>query len=378
MALITPPNIGIDLGTSNTLVHVKGKGIVIDEPTLLVVEKTRKRGPKLIGGGSVPLAEEEEPSSGRRSFRESVCAVGAEALRHLGRTAGDIYAVRPMADGMIRDFEMTQYMLEHFLRKAVGASRLVRPRCVITIPCRVSPIERRAVRQAAVNAGVRPTQLNFLEKPFAAAMGTNLPVFEPVGSMIVDIGGGTTEVAVISLGGIVIGRSIRIGGVKMDEAVISYLRREFNMLIGDRTAEEVKITLGSALELREERRVSVRGRDMITNLPQTAEITSSAIYRALQPPCEAILAAIHYVLEHTPPELTGDILKNGIYMTGGGSMLFGLDQYISGELGIPVRIAKDPLQCAAQGVGKVADHPELMEQIFRNNYLSDEKEEKES
>ena len=370
MSFISAPTIGIDLGTSNTLVHVHGRNIIINEPTLLVVDKSRRRG----AGGA---ASDDGGEQSARAYRRNVRAVGAEAMKHLGRTAGEVIAVRPLADGMIRDFEMTQYMLSYFVNNAVGKSHLVKPACVITIPCRVSPIERRAVRQAAMGAGARPGQVHFLEKPFAAALGSNLPVFEPVGSMIVDIGGGTTEVAVISMGGIVIGRSLRVGGTRMDEAIIAYVKREFNMLIGDRTAEEVKIELGSALELREERRVTVRGRDMITNLPQTAELSSSAVFKALQPPCEAILSAIHFVLEHTPPELTGDILKNGIYLTGGGALLFGLDQYISGELGIPVRLARDPLLSAAQGAGKIADDPELLRGISKNNYLPDNKDEKE-
>lgn len=374
MAFISPPNIGIDLGTSNTLVHVKGKNIIIDEPTIVVVDKSGR----YTGGTGAeqPYAEQDSSDSSRsRSLAHHVRAIGEDARTLLGRTAGDVLAVRPLKDGMIRDFDITAHMLRYFLKKAIGSSRLIRPRCVITIPCRVSPIERRAVRQAAVYAGVRPGQLFFLEKPFASAIGSDLPVFEPQGSMIVDIGGGTTEVAVISLGGIVIGRSIRIGGVRMDEAIIAYMKREFNMLIGDRTAEEVKIGLGSALPLKEERRVTVRGRDMITGLPQTAEISSTAVYKALQPPCEAILSAIRYVLEHTPPELAGDVLRTGIHLTGGGSLLFGLDQYIAGEIDIPVLLAKEPLLCAAQGVGKMADHPELLGRIAKDSYLKDENEE---
>ena len=347
MAIIAP-DIGIDLGTANTQVYVRRKGIVIDEPSLLVVDRT-----------------------GRHAVR----AIGEEAWALLGRTAADVTSVRPLSDGMIRDFDMTQYMLQYFVRKAIGASRLVKPRAIMTIPCRVSPIERRAVRKAAVYAGVRQGQLHLVEKPFAAAIGSGLPVFEPTGSMVVDIGGGTTEAAVISLGGIAVSRSIRIGGVKMDESIIAYVKREFNMLIGDRTAEDVKIALGSALPLKEERRVLVRGRDMITNLPQTAEISSSAVYEALKGTCQAILGAIQNVLERTPPELAGDVMKSGIHLTGGASQLFGLDQYIASELDMPVLLARDPMGCAALGAGHLADNIELLHRIGKSSFLREEGEE---
>ena len=347
MAIIAP-DIGIDLGTANTQVYVRKKGIVIDEPSLLVVDRT-----------------------GRHAVR----AIGEEAWALLGRTAADVTSVRPLSDGMIRDFDMTQYMLQYFVRKAIGASRLVKPRAIMTIPCRVSPIERRAVRKAAVYAGVRQGQLHLVEKPFAAAIGSGLPVFEPTGSMVVDIGGGTTEAAVISLGGIVVSRSIRIGGVKMDESIIAYVKREFNMLIGDRTAEDVKIALGSALPLKEERRVLVRGRDMITNLPQTAEISSAAVYEALKGTCQAILGAIQNVLERTPPELAGDVMKSGIHLTGGASQLFGLDQFIASELDMPVLLARDPMGCAALGAGHLADNIELLHRIGKSSFLREEGEE---
>ncbi len=346
MAIIAP-DIGIDLGTSNTLVHVRKKGIVIDEPTILVMDRTQKH---------------------------DVKAIGEEARVMLGRTAGDVIAVRPLADGMIRDFDMTKIMLKYFVRKAVGVSRLVKPRAIITIPCRVTPIERRAVRQAALDAGVRQTQLNLVEKPFAAALGSGLPVFEPIGSMVVDIGGGTTEVAVISLGGVVISRSIRIGGVKMDEAIISYVKREFNMLIGDRTAEDVKINMGAALDPKEDRRVLVRGRDMVTNLPQVAELSAKKVYEALKPPCQAILAAIQFVLERTPPELAGDVMRSGIHLTGGGAQLFGMDQFIASELGMPVLLAKDPMSCAALGIGHLTENIEMLHRIGKSSFLHDEGE----
>ena len=345
---IVAPDIGIDLGTANTQVYVKRKGIVINEPSLLVAD---------------------------REGRHTVRAIGEEAQVMLGRTSADVMAVWPMSDGMIRDFDMTQAMLQFFVRKAIGVSRLVKPRAIMTIPCRVSPLERRAVRKAAVYAGIRENQLHLVEKPFASAIGCGLPVFDPKGSMVVDIGGGTTEAAVISLGGIVVSRSIRMGGVKMDEAIIAYVKREFNMLIGERTAEDVKMALGSALPMKEERRVLVRGRDMITNLPQTAEISSTQVYEALSTPCQTILAAIQHVLERTPPELAGDVLKSGIHLTGGGAQLFALDQFIASELDMPVLLAKDPMSCAAIGAGHLADNIELLHRIGKSSFLREEGEE---
>ena len=347
MAIIAP-DIGIDLGTSNTLVHVRRKGIVINEPTILVVDSQGKH---------------------------AVKAIGEDARALLGRTTGEVSAVRPLTDGMIRDFEMAEYLLHFFMRKAIGVSRLVKPRAIVTIPSRMSPIERRAVRQAALYAGVRKNGLNLLEKPFAAALGSGLPVCEPVGSMVVDIGGGTTEAAVISLGGIVVSRSVRIGGEKMDEAVAAYIKRDFNMLISDRTAEEVKMDLGAALPLKEERKALIRGRDLITNLPQTAEISSTKIYEALKPTCDAILAAIQFVLERTPPELCSDIMRDGIHLTGGGALLFGLDQYIASELGIKVYLAKDPLSCSAVGVGQLTENFDMLHRIVRSAFLRDDTEE---
>ncbi|MBO2517063.1 MAG: rod shape-determining protein [Clostridiales bacterium] len=350
MAIIAP-DIGIDLGTSNIVVYVHKKGIVINEPTIALLER----------GG-----------------RRAVKAIGDEARDMLGRTAGDLTAERPLSDGIIRDYDLAQYMLHYFVKKAIGSSRLIKPKGVITVPCRISPIERRAVRQAAISAGIRSSHLVLVPKPFASAVGSGLDVFDPTGCMIVDVGGGTTEVAVISMGGIVISRSIRVGGMKMDEAIVSYVKREFNMLIGDRTAESVKLDLGSALPLEDERRVTIRGRDLITNLPQTADLTSTSVYNALQDPCRAILAAIRFVLSNTPPELAGDILRSGIYLTGGGALLFGLDQYIASELDIPVRLAKDPALTAAQGVGQIAEHIEYLDRIGKSNFMREDLEEKET
>ncbi len=333
-------DVGVDLGTSNTLVYVKHKGIAISEPTIVVVESSNER---------------------------KVRAVGDDAKIMLGRTTTGLMAVRPMREGVITDFDMTEILLQYFTRKAIGSSYIVKPRLFLTYPCSISAIERRAVMEAAKLSGSRHVHL--VEKPFASALGSGLPVFDPNGCMVVDIGGGTTDVAVISLGGVVISHSIRVGGVKMDEAIINFIKREFNILIGDRTAEEVKLDLGAALPIREERRARIRGRDLVTNLPQTTEITSSQIYQAIREPCLAVLAAIKWVLERTPPELAADIMHNGIYLTGGGSLLYGMDQLIASELGIPVLLAKEPMDCAALGLGNIIENFELLQHLGRTSFL---------
>ena len=333
-------DVGVDLGTSNTLVYVKHKGVVISEPTIVVVESSNER---------------------------KVRAVGDDAKIMLGRTTDGLMAVRPMREGVITDFDMTEILLQYFTRKAIGSSYIVKPRLFLTYPCSISAIERRAVMEAAKLSGSRHVHL--VEKPFASALGSGLPVFDPNGCMVVDIGGGTTDAAVISLGGVVISHSIRVGGVKMDEAIINFIKREFNILIGDRTAEEVKLDLGAALPIREERRARIRGRDLVTNLPQTTEITSSQIYQAIREPCLAVLAAIKWVLERTPPELAADIMHNGIYLTGGGSLLYGMDQLIASELGIPVLLAKEPMDCAALGLGNIIENFELLQHLGRTSFL---------
>ena len=335
MAIIAP-DIAIDLGTSNTRVYVKNKGIVLNEPTLMVVQDGKKK---------------------------TVKAFGDDARLMLGRTMGDVSAVRPMEGGVIRDYDMAEYMLEFFIRKSIGSSRLVRPRGWITIPSSVTAVERKVVREAAEAAGIRRGALHLIDKPFAAALGTGLPVFEPKGSMVVDIGGGTTEAAVISLGGIVISKSIRSGGIKMDEAIIDYVKREFNMLIGDRTAEDVKFDLGAALQMNDTRRAFVRGRDLVTNLPQTVEINSNMVYEALRDPCQEILAAIQFVLERTPPELAGDVMRGGIHLTGGGSLLCGMDRFIATELDMPVLLAKEPMECAVTGIGHLSENIDWLQRM---------------
>lgn len=335
MAIIAP-DIAIDLGTSNTRVYVKNKGIVLNEPTLMVVQGGKKK---------------------------TVKAFGDDARLMLGRTMGDVSAVRPMEGGVIRDYDMAEYMLEFFIRKSIGSSRLVRPRGWITIPSSVTAVERKVVREAAEAAGIRRGALHLIDKPFAAALGTGLPVFEPKGSMVVDIGGGTTEAAVISLGGIVISKSIRSGGIKMDEAIIDYIKREFNMLIGDRTAEDVKFDLGAALQMNDTRRAFVRGRDLVTNLPQTVEINSNMVYEALRDPCQEILAAIQFVLERTPPELAGDVMRSGIHLTGGGSLLCGMDRFIATELDMPVLLAKEPMECAVTGIGHLSENIDWLQRM---------------
>ncbi len=345
---IVAPDIGIDLGTSNTLVYVRRKGILVDEPSVVVRDR----------GG-----------------RHTVRAIGEEAQAAMGRTAGELESVRPLSEGMVRDFELTQQMLGYFVRKAIGVSRLVKPKAVVTIPCRVTPIERRAVRQAAMGAGVRQGQLFLVEKPFASALGCGLPVFDAVGSMVVDIGGGTTEVAVVSLGGVVLSRAIRIGGVRMDEAITSYVRKKFNILIGERTSEDIKLNLGSAVKSVNTREAPVRGRDLVTNLPQNAVISSEMVYEALQGPCQAILAAIRFVMERTPPELAGDIMKNGIYLTGGAANLFGMDQFIATNLNIPVRLAKEASNCAVQGIGQLVENFDILQRIGRASFLQDSEQE---
>ena len=320
-------DIGIDLGTATTLVYVKGEGVVLCEPSVVAIEKDTNR----------------------------VIAVGEEAKRMLGRTPGNIVAIRPMKDGVISDFEVTEAMLKYFIKKVHRRRVLVRPAMVIAIPSGITAVEKRAVRDSAERAGARSVEL--IEEPKAAAVGVGLPVEEPAGNMIIDIGGGTTEFAVISLGGMVYAKSIRIAGDEMDAAIVEYLRKTYNLMIGERTSEEIKIRIGSAYPLEEELNMDVRGRDLISGLPKTITITSVEIREALHDPVQAIVDASKSTLEQTPPELAADLIDRGIVMAGGGALLRGIDKRIAEETGLPVHIADDPTTAVVLGTGQMLNMP---------------------
>ncbi|WP_322822424.1 rod shape-determining protein [Chloroflexus sp.] len=323
-------DLGIDLGTANTLVHVQGKGIVISESSVVAIDTRTKK----------------------------VHAVGAEAKAMVGKTPANIVAVRPLKDGVIADFDVVEQMLAYFIKKAhtYAALPLIdpRPRVVVGVPSGVTEVEKRAAREAALNAKAREAYV--VEEPMAAAIGAGLPVEEPIGSMIVDIGGGTTEIAVIALGGIVINHSIRIAGDEIDEAIIQFARREYNLLIGERMAEKAKIAAGSAYPLDEEIKVVLRGRDLLTGLPKAIEVSSVELREGIAGPVNAIVAEVRAALEETPPELVADIMEHGIMLAGGGSLLHGLDKRIAAETKMPVHIAQDPLSCVARGAGKMVEH----------------------
>ncbi|HBS60290.1 MAG TPA: rod shape-determining protein, partial [Firmicutes bacterium] len=318
---------------ANTLVHVKGKGIVLREPSVVAIQRDTG----------------------------TVLAVGEEAKQMIGRTPGNITAIRPMKDGVIADFDVTQSMLKYFIDKAMGKRSFVRPRVVVAVPSGVTEVEKRAVTDATTQAGAREAYL--IEEPMAAAIGAGLPVHEPTGNMVVDIGGGTTEVAVISLGGIVTSRSIRVGGDEMDESIVQYVKRTYNLMIGERTAEEIKITIGSALLL-EETEMDIRGRDLVTGLPKTLTITAEEVQKALAEPVASIIEAVKVTLEKTPPELAADIMDRGIVMTGGGSLLRGLDKLLNQETGMPVHLAEEPLSCVALGTGKALESIDVLKRIL--------------
>ena len=329
-------DIGIDLGTANTLVHVRDRGIVISEPSVVAIDQRTKR----------------------------VLAIGAEAKRMLGRTPANIIAVRPLRDGVISDFDVTEQMIKYFVHKVHDRVGLIpRPRMLIGIPSGVTEVEKRAVRDAALNAGARWARL--IEEPMAAAIGAGLPVGEPTGSLIVDIGGGTTEVAVISLGGIVVSRSLRIGGDELDQDIISYARREFNLLLGERTAEDVKIAVGSAYPGDyDDQRVVLRGRDLLTGLPRAVEVTAEQVREALEASVQQIVDTIKDTIEETPPELVADIMDQGIVLAGGGALLQGLDRRVSEATQMPVHVADDPLTCVARGTGKALEELDVMERTL--------------
>jgi rod shape-determining protein MreB len=325
-------DIGIDLGTANTLIYVKGQGIVLREPSVVAV----------------------------RSGTSQVLAVGDEAKRMLGRTPGNIVAVRPLKDGVIADFEMTESMLRHFITK-VHNRKWVRPRVVIAVPSGITEVEKRAVKESAAHAGAREVYL--IEEPMAAAIGVGLPVQDAAGNMIIDIGGGTTEVALISLSGIVLSRSVRVAGDELDEAIAYYMKRAYNLMIGERTAEEIKIKIGSAYPVEKETSMEVKGRDLVAGLPKTLTITSQEVREALLEPISTIVESVRVTLERCPPELSADLVDRGLVLAGGGALLRGLDQLLQEETGLPVHVAEDPLSAVAEGTGRALSELKFLRQM---------------
>lgn len=326
-------DLAIDLGTATTLVYVRGQGIVLNEPSVVAIEKQSN----------------------------TVLAVGVEAKRMVGRTPGNIVAIRPIKEGVIADFGMTEKMLKYFITKAHNRSSFVRPRCIIGVPSRITEVEQRAVRESATHAGAREVYL--IEEPVAAAIGAGLPITEPSGNMVVDIGGGTTDIAVISLGGIVCSESVKVAGDQMDEAIISYVKRRYNLLIGEHMAEKVKMEVGSAYPLEEQKTMMVKGRDMISGIPRIVVVNDAEIREALEEPIHAIINALRTALENTPPELAGDIIDRGVVLTGGGSMLPGLATRFQEETNLPIVTVDDPLTSVVLGVGKVLDEIELFKKV---------------
>jgi rod shape-determining protein MreB len=335
-------DMAIDLGTANTLVYVKGRGIVLNEPSVVAIMN--------------------------RGGKKQVLAVGNEAKMMLGRTPGNIEAIRPMRDGVIADFEVAEEMIKHFIRKVHNRRSFANPMIIICVPSGATAVERRAIQESALSAGARRVYL--IEEPMAAAIGAGLPVTEPTGSMVVDIGGGTTEVAVLSLGGIVYARSVRVGGDKMDEAIISYIRRNHNLLVGEASAERIKKEVGSARtpDKGTDLRIDIKGRDLLNGVPKEITISQQQIADSLQEPVSAIVEAVKVALEATPPELAADIVDKGIVLTGGGSLLTNLDHVLREETGLPVSIADEPLSCVALGTGKVLEHVNAMKQVLSSVY----------
>ncbi len=323
-------DIGIDLGTANTLVYLKDHGVVLREPSIVAV----------------------------KAGTTQVLAVGEEAKRMLGRTPGNITAIRPLKDGVIADFEITEAMLRHFITKAHGTRRLIRPRVVIAVPSGITEVEKRAVKDSALHAGAQEVML--IEEPMAAAIGVDLPVHEPSASMIIDIGGGTTEVAIISLAGIVFSRSVRVAGDELDESIVNYIKRSYNILIGERTAEDIKLQIGSAFPLEKELTMNVKGRDLVAGLPKTVTITSQEIRDALLEPISTIVDAVRITLERCPPELSADLVDHGVVLAGGGALLRGIDQLIAQETGLPVHVAEDPLSAVVEGTGRALQEIEFL------------------
>ena len=327
-------DLAIDLGTANTLVYVKGKGIICNEPSVVVIRKDNKK----------------------------IVAVGTEAKKMLGKTPSDIIAIKPLKDGVIADFDAAEEMLKYFIKKVHNRRSFVSPRIVIGVPSGITQVEQRAVKDAAQASGAREVYL--VGEPIAAAIGVGLPVGEPSGNMIVDIGGGTTDIAVISLDGVVYSKAVRVGGDRMDEALIAYIKRRYNLMIGDRTAEQMKIDIGSAYNTGSEQRVmEIKGRDLISGIPKTATVTEVEIREALSEPVNMILDTIKIILENTPPELAADIVDRGIVLAGGGALLHGLDLFIREKTGLPVIVAEDPLTAVARGVGKMLDELDLLKRV---------------
>ena len=329
-------DLAIDLGTANTLVYVKGKGILFSEPSVVAIQRDSKGG-------------------------KSVLAVGREAKEMLGRTPGNIFAIRPIKDGVIADFEITGEMLRYFIAKAHNRKTLLRPRVVISVPSGITPVEKRAVRESAQSAGAR--EIYLIEEPMAAAIGAGLPITEASGNMVVDIGGGTTEVAVISLSGIVTSRSIRVAGDKMDEAIVQYVKRKYNLLIGERTAELIKINIGTAYPEENPQTIEVKGRDLVTGIPKTLEINSEEVREALAESINTIMETVRITLEGTPPELAADIVDKGIVLVGGGALLKNLDILLREVTSLPITIADDPLSSIVLGAGMVLDNEQLLRTV---------------
>ena len=327
-------DMAVDLGTANTLVYVRGTGIVLNEPSVVAINST-------TGG---------------------ILAVGSEAKRMIGRTPGNIIAIRPLKDGVIADFDTTERMLRYFIQKVHRRRHLAKPRLIICVPSGITGVEQRAVKDAGYAAGAR--KVFIVEEPMAAAIGANLPVHEPTGNMIVDIGGGTSEVAVISLGGIVVSLSVRVGGDELDNAIIQYIKKEYSLLLGERTAEEIKVAIGSAFPAPEEPHAEIRGRDLVMGLPRTVVVSAEEIRRAMDEPVAAIVDAVKAALDRTPPELSGDIMDRGIVLTGGGALLRGLDERLRHETGMPIFIADNPLDCVVLGSGKCIEEFDALQQVL--------------
>ena len=327
-------DMAVDLGTANTLVYVRGRGIVLNEPSVVALN----------------------------TKTNAILAVGSEAKKMIGRTPGHILAIRPLKDGVIADFDVTEKMLRYFIQKVHKRRVLAKPRVVVCVPSGITGVEQRAVEEATIAAGARSAFI--IEEPMAAAIGAGLPVHEPTGNMVVDIGGGTTEVAVISLGGIVTSLSIRIGGDELDEAIIAYIKKEYSLMLGERTAEEIKMHIGSAFPLPDEPYAEIRGRDLVTGLPKTIQISTEEIRRAIEEPVNSIVDSVKATLDKTPPELAADIMDKGIVLTGGGALLKGLDERLKHETGMPIHVTDNPLSCVAVGSGKCLEEFEALKRVL--------------